>query len=146
MTVAKDFEEFFELCNTHGVEYLVVGGYAFALHAYPRFTGDMGIFVRSSESNARLIMNALTEFGIELPSLRWQDLAVSERVIQLGYPPLRIDIMTSFDGVTFDDAWSRKVSSRYGDQRVYFISKEDLITNKRASGRKQDLLDIESLT
>jgi hypothetical protein len=146
MTVAKDFEEFFASCNKHGVEYLVVGGYAFALHARPRYTGDLDIFVRSSESNARLIIKALTDFGFELTSLTWEDLAVSGRVIQLGYPPQRIDIMTAIDGVAFDDAWSRKVESRYGNQGVYFISKEDLIANKRASGRKQDLLDLESLT
>ncbi len=146
MTVAKDFEEFFELCNKHGVEYLVVGGYAFALHAHPRYTGDMDVFVRCSESNARLIINTLAEFGFELSSLTWQDFAVSGRVVQLGYPPLRIDIMTAIDGVTFDDAWSRKVHSRYGHQLISFISKEDLIANKRASGRKQELLDLESLT
>jgi len=146
MTVAKDFEEFFASCNKHGVEYLVVGGYAFALHAHPRYTGDMDVFVRSSESNARLIVKALTDFGFELSSLTWKDLAVAGRVIQLGYPPLRIDIMTTIDGVSFDDAWSRRVESRYGNQRVYFISKEDLIANKRASGRKRDLLDLESLT
>ncbi len=144
--VAKDFEEFFASCNKHGVEYLVVGGYAFALHAHPRYTGDMDVFIRSSESNARLIIKALAEFGFELSSLAWKDLTVTGRVIQLGYPPLRIDILTAIDGVAFDDAWSRKVESRYGKQMVHFISKEDLIANKRASGRKQDLLDLDSLT
>lgn len=146
MRVAKDFEEFFASCNKHGVEYLVVGGYAFALHAHPRYTGDLDVFVKSSESNARLIIKALSDFGFELSSLTWKDFATTERVIQLGFPPLRIDIMTAIDGVSFNDAWSRKVESRYGNERVYFISKEDLIANKRASGRKQDLLDLESLT
>jgi hypothetical protein len=146
MRVAKDFEEFFASCNNHGVEYLVVGGYAFALHAHPRYTGDLDVFVESSESNARLIIKALSDFGFELSSLTWKDFAASGRVVQLGFPPLRIDIMTAIDGVSFDDAWSRKVESRYGNEKVYFISREDLIANKRASGRKQDLLDLESLT
>ncbi len=145
MTVAKDFEEFFASCNRHGVEYLVVGGYAFALHAHPRYTGDLDIFVRASEGNARLMIKALVDFGFELSSLTWNDLTVSGRVIQLGYPPLRIDIMTAIDGVVFDDAWLRKVESRYGKETVHFISKVDLIANKRASGRKQDLLDLENL-
>jgi hypothetical protein len=145
MTVARDFEEFFALCNRHGVEYLVVGGYAFALHAHPRYTGDMDVFVRASENNARLMIKALADFGFEPSSLTWKDFATTGRVIQLGFPPLRIDIMTAIDGVTFDDAWSRRVESRYGKEAVHFICKADLIANKRASGRKQDLLDLESL-
>lgn len=146
MTVAKDFEEFFESFNRHNVEYLIVGGYAFALHAHPRYTGDLDVFVRASEHNARRVIEALADFGFELSSLTWKDLTVSGRVVQLGFPPLRIDIMTAIDGVAFDDAWSRKVESRYGKEAVFFISKSDLIANKRASGRKQDLIDLESLT
>lgn len=145
MNVARDFEEFFASFNKHGVEYLIVGGYAFALHAFPRYTGDMDVFVRATEENARRIMTALSDFGFELSPLTWRDLAVSGKVVQLGHPPLRIDIMTAIDGPGFDDAWSRRVVSRYGNQTVSFISKEDLAANKRASGRKQDLLDLESL-
>jgi hypothetical protein len=146
MTVARDFEEFFASCNKHGVEYLMVGGYAFAVHAHPRYTGDMDIFVHASEENARRIMEALEEFGFVSPSLTWQDFATPGRVIQIGYPPLRIDLITSIDGVEFDEAWPRRVESSYGDQTVHVISKDDLIANKRASGRKQDLLDLEDLT
>jgi hypothetical protein len=145
MKAAKDFEEFFASCNKNGVEYLVVGGYAFALHAHPRYTGDMDVFINPSNGNARLIIKALSDFGFELSSLTWEDFTIPGRVVQLGYPPLRIDLLTGIDGVTFNEAWSRKVESNYGGQRVYFISKVDLIANKRASGRKQDLLDLESL-
>jgi hypothetical protein len=145
MNVAKDFEEFLKSCNSHGVEYLVVGGYAFALYAHPRYTGDLDVFVRSSEANARRIIEALTEFGFELDPLTWKDFAVAGRVVQLGFPPLRIDIMTSIDGVVFDEAWGSRVESRYGNHTVNFISREHLIANKRASGRKQDLFDLESL-
>lgn len=146
MEVARDFEEFFAYCNKYSVQYLIVGGYAFALHAHPRFTGDMDVFVAPTDINAQKIIQALTDFGVPLSPLTWEDLARPGQVVQLGSPPLRIDIMTTIDGVSFEDAWLRRVESRYGDQPVYFISREDLITNKRASGRKQDLLDLESLT
>ncbi len=124
----------------------MVGGYAFALHAHPRYTGDIGVFVRPSEENAHRILKALADFDFASPSLTWQDFTVEGRVVQLGYPPLRIDLLTAIDGVTFDDAWSRRVESLYGREKVYFISKDDLIANKRASGRKQDLLDLEDLS
>jgi hypothetical protein len=145
MTVAKDFEEFFASCNKHEVEYLIVGGYAFALHAHPRYTGDLDIFVQASKENARRIIRALEEFGFTSPSLAWQDLTAPGRVIQIGYPPLRIDLLTAIDGIEFKEAWPKRVESTYGQQKVHVISKEDLVTNKRASGRKQDLLDLEDL-
>jgi len=145
MTVAKDFEEFFASLNKVGVKYLIVGGYAFALHAHPRYTGDMDVFVEASEENARRVMEALIDFGFIVSSLSWRDFTTPEKVIQLGQPPLRIDIMTTIDGVAFGDAWARRVDAHYGGQPVSFISRADLIVNKRASGRKQDLLDLESL-
>ena len=145
MTVAKDFEEFFASFNKAGVKYLIVGGYAFALHAHPRYTGDMDVFIDASEENARRIMQALLEFGFVVSSLSWKDFVTPGRVVQLGQPPLRIDIMTTIDGVEFEDAWARRAVAPYGNQQVSFLSKTDLIANKRASGRKQDLLDLESL-
>lgn len=145
MEVARDFEEFLASCNRHSVQYLIVGGYAMALHAQPRFTGDMDVFVAATEINARKTIQALTDLGFPLSPLTWEDLASPGKVVQLGYPPLRIDILTAIDGVLFDGAWSRRVESRYGEQKVYFVSREDLIANKKASGRKQDLLDLENL-
>jgi hypothetical protein len=145
MTVARDFEEFFASCNKHGVEYLVVGGYAFAVHAHPRYTGDMDIFIGASEDNARRAIAALEDFGFASPSLSWQDLSTMGRVVQIGYPPLRIDLLTTIDGIDFPKAWAGRVESTYGEQKIYVISKQDLIANKRASGRKQDLLDLEDL-
>jgi hypothetical protein len=145
MTVAKDFEEFFASCNKHKVQYLVVGGYAFAVHAHPRYTGDLDLFVRASEENARRIIDALDEFGFASPSLTWNDLATPSKVVQIGYPPLRLDLLTSIDGISFDHAWPRRVQSMYGNQPIQVLSKEDLIANKRSSGRKQDLLDLEDL-
>ena len=145
MTVAKDFEEFFASFNKAGVKYLIVGGYAFALHAHPRYTGNMDVFVQSSEQNAHRIMQALADFGFTVDSPSWRDFTAPGRVVQLGQPPLRIDILTAIAGVAFDEAWPRMVTSHYGAQPVFFISKDDLIANKQASGRKQDLLDLESL-
>ena len=146
MEVAKDFEEFFASFNRHDVQYLIVGGYAFALHAHPRYTGDMDVFVAPTEPNAQKIIQSLADFGALLTSLTSEDLASPGKAVQLGDPPLRINILTAVDGLSFEEAWPRRVDSRYGDQVVHFISKEDLITNKRASGRKQDLLDLDSLT
>ena len=146
MTVAKDFEEFFASFNRSGVQYLVVGGYAFALHAHPRFTGDLDVFIQASEENAHRIMAALLDFGFTTSPLSWKDFTVLGRVVQLGQMPLRIDLRTAIDGVAFDDAWTRRVNAPYGRQQVPFISKVDLIANKKASGRKQDLLDLESLS
>jgi hypothetical protein len=122
-----------------------VSGYAFAFHAHPRVTGDLDVLVRPSEQNGRLVIQALEEFGISLAGLSWADFVTPGRVVQLGYPPLRIDILTAIDGVEFDGAWSRKVESRFGSQKIQVLSKDDLIANKRASGRKQDLLDLQHL-
>jgi hypothetical protein len=145
MKLVKDFEEFIELLNKNEVKYLVVGGYAFAIHAYPRFTNDIDFFILSTTSNANKIVSVLIEFGFDTTSFSPEDLLIKDKVIQLGEPPYRIDLLTSIDGVDFDDAWQRKITSRYGDQVLYFISKEDLIRNKKASGRKKDLDDLNEL-
>jgi hypothetical protein len=145
MKLVKDFEEFIELLNKNEVKYLVVGGYAFAIHAYPRFTNDIDFFILSTTSNANKIVSVLIEFGFDTTPFSPDDLLIKDKVIQLGEPPYRIDLLTSIDGVDFDEAWQRKVTSKYGDQVLYFISKEDLIRNKKASGRKKDLDDLNEL-
>ena len=145
MEVSKDFEEFFESLNSNKARYLVVGGYAFGIHAKPRFTGDMDIFIDSQKDNAGRILKALNEFGFGGLNVTIDDLTKPDQVIQFGYQPLRIDLLTSISGVTFSQAWNNKVVGKYGKQSVYFIGKEDLIKNKKASGRKRDLLDLEDL-
>jgi hypothetical protein len=145
MKLVKDFEAFVELLNKNEVKYLVVGGYAFAIHAYPRFTNDIDFLILNSRSNAEKVILSLNEFGFTSSNISPEDLMTEEKVIQLGQPPYRIDILTSIDGVTFTDAWGRKVTGKYGEQTLYFISKEDLILNKKASGRKKDLDDLEDL-
>ena len=146
MKLVKDFEAFVELLNKNEVKYLVVGGYAFAIHAYPRFTNDIDFLILTSKSNVEKVILSLDEFGFTSSNISPEDLTKEGKVIQLGKPPYRIDILTSIDGVTFTEAWKRKVVGKYGDQTLYFISKGDLILNKKASGRKKDLNDLEDLT
>jgi len=145
MKLVKDFEEFIELLNKNEVKCLVVGGYAFAIHAYPRFTNDIDFFILPTKSNADKIISVLKEFGFDISSISADDLLKKDKVVQLGEPPYRIDLLTSIDGVDFGDAWERKIQGKYGDQVIYFISKEDLIRNKKASGRKKDLDDLNEL-
>lgn len=145
MKLVKDFEAFIELLNKNEVEYLVVGGYAFAVHAYPRFTNDIDFFILNSKTNVEKIIRALTEFGFSDSEITSELLIEENKVIQIGQPPFRIDILTSIDGVIFNEAWERKVVGKYGNQTLYFISKDDLIKNKRASGRKKDLDDLSEL-
>lgn len=145
MEISKDFEEFFGLLNKHEVRYLVVGGYAVAIHGRPRFTNDIDIFLDANEPNAWNVMAALQEFGFGHVGIALDDLVKPNQVIQLGYPPFRIDLLTSISGVTFAAAWPRKVSAKYGDQIVYFIGKEDLVSNKKNAGRKRDLEDLDDL-
>jgi hypothetical protein len=125
---------------------LVVGGYAFAVHAYPRFTNDIDFFILTSKTNVEKVIRALAGFGFSDSEITPELLMKESKVIQLGKPPFRIDILTSIDGVNFNEAWERKVVGKYGNQTLYFISKEDLIKNKKASGRKKDLDDLSELT
>jgi len=146
MEISKDFEEFFGLLNKHKVRYLVVGGYAVAIHSKPRYTNDIDILVEPELDNAKRTLQALGDFGFGNLGIKQEDFLNREQVIQLGYPPLRIDLLTSVSGVNFAEAWSRKVDSKYGDQTVHFIGKQDLIASKKGAGRKRDLLDLDELT
>jgi len=146
MEISRDFEEFFALLNRHDVHYLIVGGYAFAIHARPRFTNDIDIFFDAEKSNATRLLRVLGEFGFGNTGITLDDLMKSDYVIQLGYPPFRIDLLTSISNVTFAQAWNRKVSGKYGKETVYFIGKEDFIASKKGAGRKRDLEDLEDLT
>lgn len=145
MEVFEDFEEFFRLLNDRNVRYLVVGGYAFAIHARPRFTNDLDIWILGERDNAERLLRVLRDFGFGDLNITINDLTAPERVIQIGYPPLRIDIITTIDGVKFPEAWKRKDTGSYGKQKVNFISKEDLIRNKKATGRSIDLQDLKEL-
>ena len=141
-----DFEEFFRLLNVHKVKYLVVGGYAFAVHAFPRFTNDLDIWIETDVKNAEKILQVLHDFGFKELEVTIEDLTNPDRIIQLGYPPLRIDLLTDIDGVDFSTAWGNKDSSSYGKQKINIINRELFIRNKLASGRKKDKEDLEKLT
>ena len=145
MEVQEDFREFLALLNVHEVEFMIVGGYALAFHGAPRFTGDIDIFVKPDQQNAKQIIKALVEFGFSSLDLTIDDFKSPDKVIQLGLPPVRIDIITSISGVSWEDADATKVPGLYGDISISFIGKKQFITNKRAIGRKKDLADIEAL-
>lgn len=145
MEIHTDFKELLELFNKLKVEYLVVGGYALAFHGAPRFTGDIDLFVRPARENAKRILAALDEFGFGSLDLSEDDFTTPGIVVQLGVPPIRIDIITSISGVSWEKADNSKVPGQYGQTAVYFISRDDFVSNKRATGRKKDGADIEAL-
>jgi len=145
MEAQKDFKELLELFNGHKVEYMIVGAYALAFYGVPRFTADIDIFVHPSPENAKKILSALTDFGFSSLNLTIEDFQNPDSVVQLGVPPVRIDIITSITGITWEDADQGKQEGLYGSVPVYFLGKKQYITNKRATGRKKDLADLESL-
>ncbi len=145
MDLETDFKELLELFNAHGVEYLVVGAYALAHHGVPRYTGDLDILVQPSSDNADRVMESLKTFGFGEIGLTHEDFEKADTVIQLGVPPVRIDIITSISGVSWNEANEGRVEGRYGAVPVGFLGREQLIANKRASGRKKDLADLEAL-
>ncbi len=141
----KDFKEFLQLLRLKGIEYLVVGGYAVAFHGYPRATGDMDIWIAISKNNASKIVEALKEFGFNVPELQEELFLEKEKNIRMGNPPLRIEILTSIDGVEFSECYEHKQAAIIDDVEVNFISLGDLKKNKKASGRYRDLGDLEYL-
>lgn len=140
-----DSREFIELLNSHGVEYLVVGGHAVAYHGHPRFTGDIDFLIRTSEANAHRMLAVLDAFGFGGLGISEDDLLQPGRIIQLGQPPNRIDILTSLSAVDFDSAWQSRVQTSIDDLPVSLLGLDELLRNKRASGRQKDLADLEKL-
>ena len=145
MPVNSDFRDLFAALNAAGVRYLLVGGYALAFHAEPRFTKDLDVWVEPLPENAARVMKALADFGAPLQGVTFEDFARPGIVFQMGVPPNRIDVLTGVDGVTFEEAWPGRAESSYGDQAITVIGRSDLVRNKRASGRPQDLLDVQML-
>jgi len=145
MEIHNDFKELLELFNKHKVEYLVVGGYALAFHGAPRSTGDIDLFVKPVCDNAKRIIAALDEFGFGSLDLSEGDFTTPGKVIQLGVPPIRIDIITRVSGVSWEKANLDKVHGQYDQTPVFFIGRDDFITNKKATGRKKDAADIEAI-
>ncbi|RYG05540.1 MAG: hypothetical protein EOO07_29960 [Chitinophagaceae bacterium] len=145
MIFEQDFVDFIDLLNQHSVEYMVVGAHALAYHGRPRHTGDLDIWIKPSVENALRMIVVLHDFGFKSVGLTEQDFLRENYVTQLGYQPLRIDILNSISGVEFDEAYANKVESNVDDLRINFINVSEFIRNKEASGRTKDLSDIASL-
>ena len=145
MESQKDFKELLELFNALSVEYLIVGGYALAFHGAPRFTGDLDLCVKPDAENAQRILDALNEFGFGSLPLTANDFQQPEQVVQLGVPPVRIDLITSLTGVSWAEASGGRVAGTYGNVPVYYLGREQFVENKRATGRLKDRADIEAL-
>ena len=141
----SDYKDLLAAFNAHGVEYLVVGAHALAAHGQVRATKDLDVWVRPNAENARRVIRAIDAFGAARQGLSEQDLTQPETVFQIGVEPLRIDIITSIDGVDFSAAWPDRVMSKFAQEPAPVLSRRHLIQNKRASGRHQDLADVERL-
>jgi hypothetical protein len=145
MVLNKDFREFVTLLNEAGVKYLIVGGYAVAYHGYPRYTGDLDIWIWIEDENVSKVLRSIHAFGFASVNLQLTDLKTPASVIQLGYPPFRIDIMTSVDGLEFEGCYARKEDIDIDGLNISFLDFNSLIENKKSTGRLQDLADVEKL-
>ncbi len=141
----QDFKEFIESLNVNQVRYLVIGGYAVALHGHPRYTKDLDVWVERNRENAQALIRALAQFGMGSLGLTVEDFLVPDQVVQLGYPPNRIDILVTVSGIEFGDCFEQRVKVEIEGVEVNFIDLDNLRKNKKASGRLQDLADLDNL-
>ena len=144
MRVHPDFSDFVEALNSSGVEYTIVGAYALAFHGFPRATGDIDFWIRPSMENAERIKKALHKFGFSVIDISKNDI-LSGKIIQLGFPPVRIDLITRLDGLGDNEIMDSREKGKFGDQDVWYLSKSAFIKNKQATGRYKDLADLELL-
>ncbi len=140
-----DFKEFLQFLNIHAVEYLLVGGYAVGYHGYPRSTGDMDIWIETSPENARKIVQALNDFGFGSAGASEATFQQSHKVVRMGNPPLRIEILTTISGVTFSACYAARIEAEIDGVIVNVIDLDNLRANKLASGRLKDLNDLQNL-
>lgn len=146
MKTEKDYEEFFALLNKHRVRYCIIGSYAVAFYSNPRYTKDVDLLVEPTRQNAERLLRVLKEFGFGSLNLSERDFANKGQIIQLGYEPVRIDLITSLSGLPFGQIWKNRKRGPYGRQKVNFIDLNSLIRSKKLSGRAQDIADLEILT
>jgi hypothetical protein len=144
-SLTKDFKEFLQCLNAHGVEYLVIGGHAVAFHGYPRATADLDVWVAIKQKNALRLVAALKEFGFDAPELTPDLFLCHNRIVRMGVAPNRIEIQTGIYGVEFTACYPAHVLAELDGIDVKFISLADLKKNKRASGRNKDLADLDNL-
>ena len=145
MKLEKDYEELLGLLNDHEVRYCIIGSFALAFHVRPRYTKDIDILVDPAPDNASRLVEALGEFGLGSVGLEVGDFSKPNQIVQLGYEPVRIDIITSIEGLDFEVAWKNRVMGQYGSHEVSFIGLDELILSKKLAGRAIDLADLELL-
>jgi len=145
MEIQADYRDLLKLFNEHEVEYVIVGAFALAFYGVPRFTGDIDIYLRPAKPNADRIISAINEFGFSSPGLKSSDFELEDQVIQLGVPPVRIDLITSISGVSWEEVYNNRQHGHYGDVEVCYIGREQFVKNKKATGRMKDLADLEML-
>jgi len=145
MPLPEDWRAFIKSLNSNGVEYMIVGAVALAHHGFPRYTGDLDVWVRNSPENAERLESALAAFGFGGLGLKAADFVEPYRVVQLGVPPNRIDLLTSITGVSFEEAWAGRVEVNLEGVPINFIGRQALIRNKRKTGRIKDKADLEAL-
>lgn len=143
---SQDFKEFVELLIKYKTEYLIVGGYAVGIHGHPRYTGDLDIWLNPTLENAEKVILCINDFGFASVGLKVSDFTKEGNIIQLGFPPLRIDLLTEIDGVKFNECYNNRKEVEIEDIIVNFIGYLDLLENKKKSGRHKDLDDIENLS
>lgn len=146
MATNPDFRDLFAALSAQGADFLVVGGHAVMLYTEPRYTKDLDVWVRPTSENAERVFRALADFGAPLENVKVEDFAAPGTIFQIGVAPNRVDILTSLEGIEFEQAWAARTKSTYGGVPIGVLSAEDLIVNKRAVARPQDLLDVEALT
>lgn len=144
MNLTKDLKDILKAFNAHSVKYMIIGAHALGVHAEPRSTKDLDLFIRSDPENAESVFRALAQFGAPIAGLSPADFA-DGTTFQMGQPPERIDVIQRIDGVTFDEAWPNRIEGELDGIPARIISREDMIRNKIAVGRYQDLADVEKL-
>ena len=140
-----DFKEFLKLLNARQVEYLLIGGYAVSYYGYPRATADMDIWIAINTKNAEKIVRVLKEFGFDVPELTTDLFLKENQIVRMGVPPIRIEVVTTISGVTFDDCYSNRIIDQIDGVEVNLIDLKHLKDNKKAAGRFKDLNDLENL-
>jgi predicted nucleotidyltransferase len=145
MIIQDDLKEFFQLLNENNVEYVIVGGYAVAFHGFVRATKDIDVLFHNTPANIKKLMAALTGFGIPESGMDLNTFSEQGRIVRMGTPPLMIELINAVGGVSFETIWQNKVVGNYGDVKVFFISRGDLLTTKKSAGRPQDIRDLKEL-
>jgi predicted nucleotidyltransferase len=141
----KHFREFLKLLIDNGIRFVVVGGYAVGIHGFPRYTGDMDVFVAFDAENAARLKRVFELFGFDDLGLSENDFRQADSVIEIGREPTKIQILTGIDGVDFSDAYANRIHVDLDGLQVPFLGFDDLLKNKKASARSKDLIDVDEL-